>query len=76
MTKEEANKLLTEKLDTSKILIKECEKLADEHGLTFDTPIEHYGMGGTYVGEKAPETNDSEWSDSMAGRWVSSSEGC
>ena len=76
MSKEEANKLLAEKLVEAKKLIAECEDIADKHGLSFSSPVGEYGMGGTYQG-RGPANEDGEWeeSDSNYG-WVSSSANC
>ncbi len=76
MSKEEANKLLAEKLKAASDLIKECETLADEHGLSFSSPVGEYGMGGQFYG-RGPANEDGEWeeSDSNYG-WVSSSANC
>jgi hypothetical protein len=76
MSKEEANKVLSEKLAAVKALMSECENLADEHGLSFSSPIGEYGMGGQFYG-KGPANEDGEWeeSDSNYG-WVSSSNNC
>lgn len=72
MTREEANKLLTDRLAKVKNEIKDCEKFADEHGLYFHSPIDVYAMGGTYVGKNAGDDRG----ESNKGRWISSSEGC
>ena len=76
MSKEEANKLLADKLAEAKKLISECEDIADKHGLSFSSPVNEYGMGGHYYG-KGPANEDGEWenSDSDYG-WVSSSAQC
>lgn len=50
MTKEEANKLISEKINAAYALITEASELADEHKLDFSFDVA-YGMGGTYVGD-------------------------
>lgn len=74
ISREEANKQLSEKLEEVKKLISECEDIADEHGLTFSSPISHYGMGGDFTG-KGPADENGEWENSSTG-WQSSSERC
>jgi hypothetical protein len=51
MNKQEANAKLAKLLEEANQKIKECEKLADEHGLNFSSPIGVYGMGGYYYGK-------------------------
>ena len=69
---------LTKKLAELAKLLKECENLADEYGLMFDSPVKEYGMGGTYYGKgkgvwKADK--DEEYDDEHYG-WNSSNRGC
>lgn len=71
-TKEEANKILGARLVEAKRVMKECQDLADEYGLSFSSPIDVYGMGGTYYGEKMEE----EWVESNKGQWLASSQSC
>lgn len=47
MTKEQANNLLSDKLEQARALISECEALADKYQLEFSMDIA-YGMGGYY----------------------------
>jgi hypothetical protein len=75
MSKEEANKLISQKMQEAKNLISECEKLADEHGLSFSTPVDEYGMGGTFYGKGQADENG-EWENSSESGWVSSSASC
>jgi hypothetical protein len=71
ITKEEANKIISEKMVEVKKLISECEQLANDHELEFNSPTDGvYGMGGYYKGQK-PTSND----DTSVG-WHSSSENC
>lgn len=60
MTKEEANRALSEKLAAAYALINECETLADEHGLCFHLDVA-YGMGGYYDGEATDSEYESKW---------------
>lgn len=80
MTKEEANKVISEKRKEIYANVKECQKLADEHGLEFSINIA-YGMGGTYVSAKAlkAEYDEDEYDDSWFKEnsgWNSSSHQC
>lgn len=52
MNKQEANAKLAKLLEEASQKIKECEKLADEFGLHFSSPIDVYGMGGYFYGKK------------------------
>lgn len=47
LTKEEANKLISDKLETAQKLVTECEELATHHELEFSLDIA-YGMGGWF----------------------------
>ncbi len=51
MTRDEADRLIAEKLSEAHDLIKECENLADLHGTSFDFSVS-YGAGATYYGKK------------------------
>lgn len=68
LTKEQANLLISAKLEEAKKLIADCEVLADQYGLVFQTPILEYGMGGYYQGK------DPNW-QSSACEWETSDEG-
>lgn len=50
MTREEANKNVSNLLEQARGLIREAEKLCDKYGLEMSSPVGAYGMGGTYVG--------------------------
>ena len=69
MDDKEANKVIAKKLMEAEALIRECEKIADEHKLGFSWDLA-YGMGGWYSGN--PEARDA-YSDSG---WSSSSSSC
>jgi hypothetical protein len=47
MDKQEANKVIAEKLSQAQALIRECEAIADETGVGFSWNLA-YGMGGWY----------------------------
>lgn len=57
MTKEEATKIIAEKLSQAKVLIAQCEDIADKADVSFRWCLE-YGMGGQY--------SDGEWNSSSA----------
>ncbi len=82
MTKEEANKKISENLEQIKALLNEAYGLANEYGLSFKTPIQKWGMGGNYNGKgrgeferKEEGSGDGDWYYSNEG-WQSSSERC
>jgi hypothetical protein len=47
ISKEDAQKLISDKIEQAYALIRECEGLATEHGLYFSFDLE-YGMGGSF----------------------------
>jgi hypothetical protein len=53
MNKKEALELINNKLNLIKILTEDCEKLAEEAGVSFSFPEPAYGMGGNYYSRKA-----------------------
>lgn len=61
MTKEEATRIIAEKVAAAAALIRECEQIADQHDVCFDFSVA-YGMGGSYY----PDDNG----------WYSSSQDC
>jgi hypothetical protein len=69
MTKEEAMKLLSAKVEEFKKVLAEAEAIADEHELRFDI-YPAYGMGGTYEGGEPK----SSWNYNHG--WNPSSESC
>ena len=80
-TKEQANARLEEVLKEAKSKIKEAEKLAEQYGLTFASPIQEYGMGGWYRSEKfLKEENEKygegSWDLENDVGWITSSSNC
>lgn len=73
MTKEEARKLIAEKVEAAQKALHEAEKLADQHGIGFGFHPA-YGMGGYYQPE-VDETYGEDWSPSNTG-WLASSQSC
>ena len=77
MTKEEAAKVIAEKLEQAEILLNEAADIADKTGLDFswDNPG---GGGYYYVGKDSEEWSESEAADEdpEAGYWRSSSHYC
>lgn len=87
MTKEEANKIVSEKLKQSQTLIEECIALADEHGLRFESPVKQMWNGkpdgprhnDRYYGKNMDldeENRQCESYDDIRGHWISSSDWC
>jgi hypothetical protein len=68
-TQQELNQKMSALVDAINTAVAEAEAFADEHGLEFTLDIA-YGMGGTYVSEKAAEG----WSFSAG--WMPSSQSC
>lgn len=65
MTKEEAVAALAKHVKDAYASIEKAEKLADEHGLSFNFELA-YGMGGCYSSEEAAD----------GGEWHPSSQSC
>lgn len=59
MNKQEANAKLAKLLEEASQKIKECETLADEFGLHFNSPISVYGMGGWFYGKEKKKVSES-----------------
>ncbi|AVH85047.1 hypothetical protein RsoM2USA_119 [Ralstonia phage RsoM2USA] len=74
LTREQANARIEALLDIVREAISEAESLADEHKLTFESPIGTYGMGGTYNGNWQNDTDD--WGDPKEDGWYPSSQSC
>lgn len=72
----EANEVLSKLVRQADTLIEAAQCVADEFGLTFDSPIDQYGMGGRYIGEGTEEFPAESWRASDAGKWISSSSQC
>lgn len=81
MTKEEANKKLSEAVAAAYAALRVAQAIADEHGLTFSFSAA-YGMGGTYIGAKSEENDwqasggGCSFDQEPEGEWRSSSAGC
>lgn len=71
MDKQEANKLIAEKLQQIDALYAECEKLADEYGVYFSVDGPTYGMGGSYNPNRSEE-----WGDGSEDGWLASAHSC
>lgn len=75
LTREQANARISELLALASEAISEAEALADEHKLSFSSPLDHvYGMGGSYDGNWQDETD--EWGDPKEHGWYPSSQSC
>ena len=71
------NEVIAEKLKQVALMIEECEKIANECGVSFYSPIQHYGMGGTFRPQIEVNEDDGEIIyENSDSRWVSSSENC
>lgn len=70
MDKQEANKLIAEKLGQIDALYAECEKLADEFDISFCVDGPTYGMGGYYNPTRSKD--GSYYEDG----WLASSHSC
>ena len=57
MNKEEANKILVEKLKHAAAIVRECVDLADVHGLEFNLGS-MVGGHGKYIGTNSEETHE------------------
>lgn len=73
LTREEANARINALLEIVREAMAEAEGLADEHKLSFSSPIGAYGMGGTYDGNW--ENDKDEWGERSDG-WYPSSQSC
>lgn len=60
--RQDANARIAAKLKEASALVKECEAIAKEFGVDFESPIGAYGMGGNF--------------DGASGEWNSSSSNC
>lgn len=74
----EANKTIADKIEAAESLIRECETIADQHGLEFRWEGPSYGMGGYYIGK---DPSKADWSSSTrdcegGDGWSSSSSNC
>lgn len=78
MTKEEASKMISEKIQIAYDAIKEAEELADEYGLEMSfNPA--YGMGGWYYGKNSEAWDSDDAADdgnAERGYWMASSRSC
>lgn len=57
MTEQEALQIISDKLDQVRLLIDQCERIAQDGGVAFSFNVGGSGMGGTYipVPKKKPE---------------------
>lgn len=79
LTREQANSLIAEKISDAKVLLKEAEKLANEHALSFDWNMDHYGMSGTFYGKGTSWNDSSCYADEEGSEehgWRTSSDDC
>lgn len=76
MNKQEANAKLAKLLKKVQTSIDEAESLANEFGLTFDSPVGVYGMGGTFYGKGSTDHPAEDWYPSTNDGWQSSSASC
>ncbi len=60
-SKEKANEYISNKLKEISEAIHDCEEIADEFELMFDSPIYTYGMGGTYFGATTRNNDEDGW---------------
>lgn len=70
---EGASKVIAEKMKGVSGTITECEKIADDFGVSFSSPIDHWSMGGSYKGGHGEKNEGGDWDKPG---WHSSTEGC
>lgn len=73
MTKQEATKVISEKMAQITTLLSSCQDVADENEVSFSFDVAGYGMGGRYYGEK--DRKPDEYGSESDG-WSSSSANC
>jgi hypothetical protein len=76
MDKQEATKLISEKITAAYALISEAEAISEQSGVGFNFDLT-YGMGGHYL----PQSQAAEWFSSDCygeerGGWQASSQSC
>lgn len=75
MDKQEATKLISEKIREAEKLISEAENISDQSGVGFSWDMA-YGMGGYYQPASDPSWTDSSSCYEDTGGWQASSEMC
>jgi len=73
--RENAAKLIAEKVTAAENLIKDAEKIANKYGLSFRHSVA-YGMGGEYEGDKNLRTDRWGDADPAEDGWSPSSHSC
>lgn len=75
--KQDAQGKIAEQIKIAQDAIKEAQRLADEHKLSFSWPGSSYGMGGHYEGDPDDRyLEDWQSSDDDDAGWSASSTSC